>query len=102
MPIEEYMNYIENYYGNIDKNQNISYCVDDQLRINKFLDTMRKNIEKFKGRQNILKVNCQPIDYIITVGNGLGDNIKEISNNNKSLKNQNSKDFLSDSKIISN
>ena len=30
---------------------------------------MRKNIEKFKGKQNILQINCQPIDYIETVGN---------------------------------
>ena len=99
MPIEEYMNYIENYYGSIDKNQNVTYCIEDQLRVNKFLDSMRKNIEKFKGRQSILKVNCQPIDYIITVGNGLCDNINEInnnSNNNISLKNEFSKENLSD------
>ena len=36
------------------------------------METMRKNIEKFKGKQNIIQKNCQPIDYIETVGNGLG------------------------------
>ena len=94
MPIEEYMNYIENFYGNMDKNQNNSYNVGDQVRINKFLDTMRKNIEKFKGRQNILTINCQPIDYIITVGNGLGSHINK-ARNYYTLKNDFSKDELS-------
>ena len=49
---------------------------------------MRKNIEKFKGKQNILQKNCQSIDYIETVGNGLGNNI--FSRNDNNLKNENS------------
>ena len=81
MPIEDYMNYIENYYGKIDRHQNTSYFVEDQMRINKFLDSMRKNIDKFKGKQIILQKNCHPIDYIKTVGNELGNNIKENNEN---------------------
>ena len=57
MPIEEYMTYIENFYGYIERNENNGYYIDDQTRINNFLESMRKNIEKFKGRQNILQIN---------------------------------------------
>ena len=84
MPIEDYMNYIEKFYGYIDRNENNFYYIDEQSRINNFLESMRKNIEKFKGRQNILQINCQPIDYIETVGNGLGNNISYTKNNSSS------------------
>ena len=90
MPIDEYMNYVENYYGRMNKFENNNYCIDEQNRINDFLSNMRKNIEKFKGRQSILQINCQPIDYIETVGNGLGNNISSINNN--SLKENSVKD----------
>ena len=87
MPIDEYMNYVENYYGRMNKFENNNYCIDEQNRINDFLNNMRKNIEKFKGRQSILQVNCQPIDYIETVGNGLGNNISSINNNSLKIEN---------------
>ena len=82
MPIEEYMNYIENFFGHIDKKDNNNFHIDEQVRINNFLESMRKNIEKFKGKQNLLTENCQPIDYIITVGNGLCNNLSFSNNNN--------------------
>ena len=86
MPIEEYMNYIENF-ADRKRNETNFFNLEDMNRINKFMETIRKNIEKFKGKQNILQINCQPIDYIETVGNGLGNNI--FSRNDNILKNGN-------------
>ena len=87
MSIDDYMNYIEHYFSPLDKNENFNNN-DKQDRINMFLDCMRKNIEKFKGRQNILTVNCVPIDYIITIGNGLGNSYND---NKENKENDNSK-----------
>ena len=88
MSVNEYINYMENYFSPKNHNENNN---NGQERINKFLDSMRKNIEKFRGKQNILQINCQPIDYIITIGNGFGNyfiDTKEVkSQRNESFKN---------------
>jgi hypothetical protein len=68
--VNDYVKYMENYFSLKDK---YDTNIVGQERINKFLDGMRKNIEKFKGKQNILTINCQPIDYFLTIGNGLGN-----------------------------
>ena len=71
MSVNDYVKYMENYFSPRDHNDT---NVVGQERINKFLDGMRKNIERFKGKQNILTINCQPIDYFLTIGNGFGNN----------------------------
>ena len=89
MSVNEYINYMENYFSPKDHNDNS--IINGQERINLFLDSMRRNIEKFRGKQNILQINCQPIDYIITIGNGFGNYFiddKEVkSQRNESFKN---------------
>ena len=79
MSVNDYVKYMENYYSLKDHSDTNTV---GQERINKFLDSMRKNIEKFKGKQNILTINCQPIDYFLTIGNGFGNNFID-SNENK-------------------
>ena len=70
MSVNDYVKYMENYFSLKDQ---YDTNIIGQERINKFLEGMRKNIERFKGKQNILTINCQPIDYFLTIGNGLGN-----------------------------
>jgi hypothetical protein len=70
MSVNDYVKYMENYFSLKDQYETNIF---GQERINKFLDGMRKNIAKFKGKQNILTINCQPIKYFLTIGNGLGN-----------------------------
>ena len=89
MSVNEYINYMENYFSPKNHNDNNN---DNQERINMFLESMRKNIEKFRGKQNILQINCQPIDYIITIGNGFGNYFIE----DKEIKSQRNESFKND------
>ena len=82
MSVNDYVKFMENYFSpkeHIDTNITVG-----QERINKFLDGMRKNIEIFKGKQNILTINCQPIDYFLTIGNGFGNYFVDNKEKNKS------------------
>ena len=93
MSVNEYINYMENYFAPKDHNDNNN---NGQERINLFLESMRRNIEKFRGKQNILQINCQPIDYIITIGNGFGNYFIE-DKENKSQRNESFKNDLNSS-----
>ena len=89
MSVNEYINYMENFFSSKNQNDNNN---DNQERINLFLESMRRNIEKFRGKQNILQINCQPIDYIITIGNGFGNYFIE----DKEIKSQRNESFKND------
>ena len=61
------MNEFQDFYRLFDRYENI-YSED---RINRFVDTIRTNIYRFKVRQDILQNNFKPIDYSKSIGNEL-------------------------------